>query len=84
MAARFNQTPAFGRYFVLDKGIKNAMRVTQILKEVLPDESTNDDADTTKSDPRPAHEIAHEELRGPQPPVTETNPKERNDNEGAE
>ena len=70
--------------FVLDKGIKNAMRVTQILKEVLPDESAgDDDAESPEPDPRPAHEIAHEELRGlTESPVTETNPKESND-EGA-
>lgn len=28
--------------FVLDKGVKNAMRVTQILKEVLPEEKTDE------------------------------------------
>jgi ribosome-binding factor A len=39
--------------FKLDKGIKNAMRVTQILKEVLPDESDQDSTEDLDSDQNP-------------------------------
>jgi ribosome-binding factor A len=67
--------------FVLDKGIKNAMRVTQILKEVLPDEVADDEE---LAESRPAHEIAHDQLRGStESTVAETKPRESNDNEGA-
>jgi ribosome-binding factor A len=52
--------------FVLDKGIKNAMRVTEILRDVLPADSKEGGEQVAEGDrQRPAHEVAHDELRNP-------------------
>jgi ribosome-binding factor A len=66
--------------FVLDKGVKNAMRVTQILKEVLPARPSEGE-NTEVEQQRPAHEIAHDELRGTiETPLAESKPKENTNN----
>lgn len=74
--------------FVLDKGIKNATRVTQILKDVLPDEAQAEETDVDGlHDERPDHEVAHDALRSPTeidikpPQVTEANPENTDPNE---